>query len=152
MHTCNNAGASHGGQIRDTFILSSKLVGLLSQLPHMDHGTFSGSHSDGVIIEAKYITAFQSCFKFISYFWTMKRVKVFVKTEVDLKNKVGAYAYTLYGYPDQFTKCKSFKKGIVTMTHADCMAVVNALHYLSVTIEALEVGRIDRRRKRGKAL
>lgn len=69
----------------------------------------------------------------------MKRVKIFAKTEVDLVHKVGVYAYTLYGYPDQWTNAKPFKNGIKTMTHADCMAFVNALDILSRTATGPEV-------------
>ena len=61
----------------------------------------------------------------------MEKVKIFAKSEVDLVHKIGVYAYTLYGYPDQISNAKPFKSGIKTMTHADCMAFVNALHILS---------------------
>lgn len=69
----------------------------------------------------------------------MEKVKVFCKTEVDLVHKVGVYAYTLYGYPDQLTNVKPFKYGIKTMTHADCMGFVNALDILSRLPAAPEV-------------
>lgn len=69
----------------------------------------------------------------------MKKVKVFIKTEVDLVHKVGVYAYCLYDYLDQLTLAKPFKAGIKTMVHADCMAIVNALDRLSKTVNGSEM-------------
>lgn len=73
----------------------------------------------------------------------MKKVKVFLKTEVDLVQKVGVYAYTLYDYKDQLTVVAPFKNGIKTMVHADCMAVVNALARLATTINGNEVDTLE---------
>lgn len=72
------------------------------------------------------------------------KVKVFAKTEVDLTAKVGVWAYTLYDYRNQVSNAKPFKNGIKTMTHADCMAFVNALAVLAQTengqsMETLEI-------------
>lgn len=66
----------------------------------------------------------------------MCKVKVFAKTEVDLRAKVGVWAYTLYDYRHQMTGSRTFKNGIKTMTHADCMAFVNALDVLAKTVQA----------------
>lgn len=69
----------------------------------------------------------------------MKKVRIFTKTEVDLVQKVGVYAYCLYDYMDQLTISKPFKNGIKTMVHADCMAIVNALAKLSTTVNGSEM-------------
>lgn len=69
----------------------------------------------------------------------MKKVKIFIKTEVDLIHKVGVYAYCLYDYKDQLIFAKPFKNGIKTMVHADCMAIVNALAKLATTLNGEEM-------------
>jgi ribonuclease HI len=76
-------------------------------------------------------------------FVNMKKVKVFAKSEVDLTQKVGVYAYCLYGYPDQLSNARPFKNGIKTMTHADCMAFVNALDILSRTAAGEEIEELE---------
>lgn len=53
---------------------------------------------------------------------------------MDLSAKYGAYCATFVTMNDSYVKVARFKNRVATLTAADCMAAVNALHILSNNI------------------
>jgi ribonuclease HI len=80
------------------------------------------------------------------------QIRIYAKAGVCLHAKFGAYSFIMDDLSRHRTGAQRFKKPIRTLTQADCMAYVNALHILSQTAAAEEVQTLEIYTDSGKVI